>query len=555
MCRSFRWNTYSQMYFCLPLLPILKLIFEPMPTERNTRITRKDRATTAQQFASIEAGKLPPQALDLEEAVLGAMLLQSDAITAAIDILKPESFYKEANGIIFNTIREMFGKGEVTDILTITQNLKKAGQLEYVGGPLYLARLTNRVTSVANVETHARIISQKFIQRELIRVSSDIIHDAYEETTDTFDLLDRAEGNIFQVAEGNIRKNSDKMNNLVKAAMDAIEQARQNKSGVSGVPTGFSGLDKLTGGWQRSDMIVLAARPGMGKTAFVLSMARNIAVDFQKPVAVFSLEMSGVQLVQRLMASESEINSEKLRKGQLENHEVHQLTQKITKLSEAPIFIDDTPALSVFELRAKCRRLKSSAGIELVIIDYLQLMTAGDSKGGNREQEISTISRSIKQIAKELDIPVIALSQLSRSVETRGGDKRPMLSDLRESGAIEQDADIVGFIYRPEYYGFTEFNDNERSPAQGMAELIIAKHRNGGLDAIRLRFLSNLAKFADPEGYNFDNPFAQQPASRGISANQDFMQSGPTTITVSSKMNELDDEDYNYQGGGGDVPF
>ncbi|MEN9942402.1 MAG: hypothetical protein RLZZ91_403 [Bacteroidota bacterium] len=514
---------------------------------------RKDRVSAIRDFMPAnEMGKLPPQAIDLEEAVIGAMLLEGKSLNAVIDILKPESFYKEQNGDIFEAIRDLFGAGQAVDILTVTQALRKAGKLDFVGGPLYISQLTNRVASTANIETHARIVSQKFIQRELIRVSNDIIKAAYDETTDTFDLLDKAESNIFEVAEGNIRKSSDKMSTLVKSAMDAIELARKNEDGVSGTPTGFNAVDKLTGGWQKSDMIVIAARPGMGKTAFVLSMARNVAVDFKRPVAVFSLEMSGVQLVQRLIASETEINSEKLRKGQLKDYELTQLHQRVTNLSEAPIFIDDTPALSVFELRAKCRRLKSNHGIELIIIDYLQLMTAGDSKGGNREQEISTISRSIKQIAKELDVPVIALSQLSRSVETRGGDKRPMLSDLRESGAIEQDADIVGFIYRPEYYGLTEFNDNERTPSQGLAELIIAKHRNGGLDNIRLRFIANLAKFADVDGYNFNNDFnGGSTEARAIPANNSFLDSGATTITVASKMNDDfgDDEDFTFTGG------
>lgn len=517
------------------------------------RNQRKDRVSAIRDFMPAnEMGKLPPQAVDLEEAVIGAMLLEGKSLNSVIDILKPESFYKESNGEIFGAIRDLFGAGQAVDILTVTQALRKSGKLDFVGGPLYISQLTNRVASTANIETHARIVSQKFIQRELIRVSNEIIRDAYDETTDTFDLLDKAESNIFEVAEGNIRKSSDKMSTLVKTAMDAIEAARKNEDGVSGTPTGFNAVDKLTGGWQKSDMIVIAARPGMGKTAFVLSMARNVAVDFKRPVAVFSLEMSGVQLVQRLIASETEINAEKLRKGQLKDYELTQLHNRVVTLSDAPIFIDDTPALSVFELRAKCRRLKSNHGIELIIIDYLQLMTAGESKGGNREQEISTISRSIKQIAKELDVPVIALSQLSRSVETRGGDKRPMLSDLRESGAIEQDADIVGFIYRPEYYGLTEFNDNERTPAQGLAELIIAKHRNGGLDNIRLRFIANLAKFADVDGYNFNNDFnGGGTAARTVAANNSFLDSGATTITVASKMNDDfgDDEDFTFTGG------
>jgi replicative DNA helicase len=514
-------------------------------TPRNSRYSNKktDKIPGVRGVLNPEMGKLPPQALELEEAVLGAMLIEPRALNTVIDLLKPESFYKEAHTIIFECMREMFQAGTPVDILTVTQELRKLGRLDFVGGPLYISNLTNRIGSTANIEAHARVVTQKYIQRELIAASNEIIKKAYDETTDTFELLDEAEQNIFKVAEGNIRKSSDKMSALVTTALEAIAQASKNQDGISGVPTGFTAVDKLTGGWQRSDMIVIAARPGMGKTAFVLSMARNVAVDYQRAVAVFSLEMSGVQLVQRLIASESGFNSDKLRKGQLTQSEMVELNQRITKLQSAQIFIDDTPALSVFELRAKCRRLKANNGIQLVIIDYLQLMTAGDSKGGNREQEISTISRSIKQIAKELDVPVIALSQLSRSVETRGGDKKPMLSDLRESGAIEQDADIVGFIYRPEYYGLTEFSDNERTPSQGLAELIVAKHRHGGLDNIRLRFISNLAKFADVEGFNYDNPFAQE--QRSIQANSAFLQTGggPTTITVSSKMNDMSDDD------------
>lgn len=505
------------------------------------------------QSMGVDMGKLPPQAMDLEEAVLGALMIDADALNAVIDILKPDSFYKEAHAQIFTAITELFQKGQPVDLLTVTHALRKSGTIELVGGPLFISQLTNRVASSANVETHARIIAQKFIQRELIRISNEVIRDAYDETSDVFDLLDKAENNLFQVAEGNIRKNYDKMSSLIKNAMDQIEQARQNTSGVSGVPTGFNGLDKVTGGWQRSDMIIVAARPGMGKTAFVLSMARNMAVDFQVPVAVFSLEMSSLQLVQRLIASETEIDSEKLRKGNLEDHEFHQLHQRISRISDAPIFIDDTPALSVFELRAKCRRLKAQHGIQCVIIDYLQLMTAGgDSKIGNREQEISTISRSIKQIAKELDIPVIALSQLSRQVESRAGDKRPQLSDLRESGAIEQDADIVSFIYRPEYYGM-ETTSSGQSTA-GLAEIIIAKHRNGALVDVPLRFIGRLAKFTNMDGHHFE----ESSYGNQMKANTSFggtAAGGSTTITVSSRLNTMSDDDDPIIAQEGDVPF
>jgi replicative DNA helicase len=416
--------------------------------------------------------------------------------------------------------------------------------------------LTNQVASAANIEAHARVISQKYIQRELIRISGKIIQDAYEETTDVFDLLDEAEANLFGVAEGNIRKNYDKMSQLIKLALDEIDKARENKTGVTGVPSGFTALDKVTNGWQRSDMIVIAARPAMGKTAFVLSMARNMAVDFKQPVAIFSLEMSSLQLVQRLISSETEIEADKLRRGQLAEHELHQLHQRISRITDAPLFIDDTPALSVFELRAKCRRLKAQHGIQMIIIDYLQLMSVGgsDSKGsGNREQEISTISRSIKQIAKELDVPVIALSQLSRQVETRAGDKRPVLSDLRESGAIEQDADIVGFIYRPEYYGITA--DANGNSTAGLAQILIAKHRNGAVTDVDLEFKGHLAKFT-----NRDHGYSSNYGRETIGANTSFEQStGTTTITMSSKLNSMDDDDepFDYAGGASNdpVPF
>ncbi len=496
----------------------------------NKRSVRKNTPSTS----FLEHGKLPPQAIELEEAVLGALMLEKNALNAVIDILKPESFYKEAHQKIFAAIINLFQKTQPVDILTVTNELKKTGELDIVGGPYFITQLTNRIASAANVEYHARIVSQKHIQRELIRISADTIKDAYEDSTDVFDLLDKAESNLFAVAESNIRKNYDSMSSLIGQAIKQIEIARTQKDGISGVQSGFTELDRTTSGWQKSDLIILAARPGMGKTAFVLSLARNTAVDFQKPVAVFSLEMSSIQLVNRLIAGETELSAEKLKKGNLQDHEWQQLNTQITKLAEAPIFIDDTPALSIFELRAKCRRLKSQHDIQLIIIDYLQLMTAGGEGKGNREQEISNISRSLKSIAKELDVPIIALSQLSRAVETRGGDKRPQLSDLRESGAIEQDADMVMFIYRPEYYGITEDKENGNS-LTGIAELIIAKHRNGALKDVRLRFISHLAKFVDIETGNFDS-FAPLPPSA------EFGGSAPS-ITFSSKMNHEEDDD------------
>ncbi len=511
-------------------------------TDESRRTSR--RQNTAQMI--LEGGKLPPQAVDLEEAVLGSMMLEKGAVNDVIDILKSDAFYKESHQRIYQCISDLFGNSEPIDILTVTNALRNKGELDIVGGPFYISQLTNRVASSANVEFYARIIVQKHILRELIRISNETLKKAYDDTTDVFDLLDSTENNLFQVAEGNIRKNYDSMSQLMQKAIKEIEEARKNEEGISGIPSGFTKLDQITSGWQRSDMIVLAARPGMGKTAFVLSMARNTAVTFNKPVAVFSLEMSSVQLVNRLIASEAEIPADKLRKGNLADHEFAQLHARIKNLANAPLFIDDTPALSVFELRAKARRLKQQHNIDLIIIDYLQLMTAGESKGkGNREQEISTISRSIKTIAKELNVPIIALSQLSRSVETRGGDKRPQLSDLRESGAIEQDADIVSFIYRPEYYGFTE--DAEGRDLRNMGEIIIAKHRNGSLDNVPLKFIAQFAKFDNPDNYTFE------PATSNLGPNSDF--EGGGSIIRGSRMNDDFDLEGPSFGGDDESPF
>lgn len=482
-------------------------------------------------------GKMPPQAVELEEAVLGALMLEKDALTEVVDILKPESFYKDAHYRIFGAIQRLFTRSEPVDILTVTQELKKTGELEIVGGAYYITQLTNRVASAANAEFHARIIAQKFIQRELIRVSTKTINDAYEEGADVFDLLDSAEANLFSIMEGNIKKNYDKMSTLIKQAVEQIEEVRNNKGNFSGIPSGLTALDRLTAGWQKSDLVIIAARPAMGKTALVLTMARNAAVEFKKGVAIFSLEMSSLQLVTRLIASEAELSSEKLKKGQLEDYEFQQLNDKIKKLAEAPLFIDDTPGLSVFELRAKARRLKEQHNIELIIIDYLQLMTAGGEGKGNREQEIATISRSLKGLAKELNIPVLALSQLSRAVETRGGDKRPQLSDLRESGAIEQDADLVMFIHRPEYYNITE--DAEGNSTVGMAELIIAKHRNGPVDSAKTRYIGQFTKFADLETFGTNETYGSIQA--GLEPSVDF--GAPTRSVIrGSKMNDIEED-------------
>jgi replicative DNA helicase len=496
---------------------------------------RVSKTTTTQQLMDI--GKMPPQAVELEEAVLGALMLEKDALTNVIDILKPQSFYKDSHSRIFHAIEQLFTRSEPVDILTVTQELKKTGELDIVGGAYYITQLTNRVASAANAEFHARIVAQKFIQRELIRISTKTINDAYEDGSDVFDLLDNAEKNLFSIVEGNIKKNYDKMSTLIRKAIDQIEITKNNKGNFSGVPSGLTALDRLTSGWQKSDLVIIAARPAMGKTALVLTMARNAAVDFNKPVAVFSLEMSSLQLVTRLIASESELASEKLKKGNLEDYEFQQLNDKIRKLSDAPLFIDDTPGLSVFELRAKARRLKEQHKIELLVVDYLQLMTAGGEGKGNREQEIATISRSLKGLAKELEIPVIALSQLSRAVETRGGDKRPQLSDLRESGAIEQDADMVMFIHRPEYYNITE--DENGASTLGVAELIIAKHRNGPVDSAKTRYIGQFTKFTDLD--TLDQNLDYGSSSPRLSPATDF-DTQSNSVIRGSKMNDVEED-------------
>ncbi len=494
------------------------------------------------RIISLEKGKLPPQALDLEEAVLGAMMTDKKGIDAVIDILHPEAFYDKRHQEIYTAVFTLFQNSEPIDLLTVSNQLKKSAKLEVVGGDFYLIGLTQKVASSAHIEFHSRIILQKYIQRRLITISSEIIENSYDETIDVFDLLDEAEGKLFEVTQGNLKKGAERADSLVQQSINKIQEI-STKEGMSGLATGFTKLDALTSGWQPTDLIIIAARPGMGKTAFVISMAKNMAIDFNHAVAVFSLEMSSVQLITRMISSETGLTSEKLRKGSLEPHEWEQLNVKVKKLSDAPIFIDDTPALSIFDLRAKARRLVSQHDVKILIIDYLQLMTAGGSGAGNREQEISTISRNLKALAKELNVPVIALSQLSRSVETRGGSKRPLLSDLRESGAIEQDADIVSFIFRPEYYGMTEWDDDDHSPCEGQGEFIVAKHRNGGLDNIRLKFTGHLAKFSDLEE-GFSSEFQS-------SMNND----GGLSSDVSSNNFTPPEDPFGVEGGGNDVPF
>lgn len=421
-------------------------------------------------------------------------MLEKDAYSVVSEFLKPECFYKESHQNIYTAITNLALNQEPIDMLTVTQQLKKIGKLEEVGGQAFLSELTGKVASAANIEYHAQIIVQKYLARELIRVSSDIQTKAFDEKTDVDELMQDAEGQLFEITQRNLKKDVTHIGPIITEAIDLIQAAANRPDGFTGIPSGFNYLDQITSGWQKSDLIIIAARPAMGKTAFVLSMAKNMAVEYNFPVAIFSLEMSNVQLVNRLIVNVSEIEGEKIKHGKLANFEWEQLHSRTSQLLNAPIFIDDTPSLSVFELRTKARRLVKEQKIQCIIIDYLQLMNASGMNYGSREQEVSMISRSLKGLAKELNIPIIALSQLNRGVEGRtGADKRPQLSDLRESGAIEQDADMVLFIHRPEYYKITQ--DENGNSLLGIAEIIIAKHRNGSTDDIRLKFTKEFIKF------------------------------------------------------------
>lgn len=517
-------------------------------TSFNKDRKQRGRGKSSVDLSTMVYGKVPPQAKELEEAVLGAVMLEKSAFDTVIEILKPECFYVDAHQKIFRAMIQLASKSMPIDILTVVEELRKKEELETVGGPYFVTRLTNSVVSAANIETHARIILQKFIQRELIRISGEIIGDAYEDSTDVFDLLDDAEGKLFQITNNHLRKEFNKIDSVLVKTVQRIEEMRTRQDEITGVPSGFPTLDKITYGWQKSDLIILAARPAVGKTAFALNLARNAALNSIRPtaVAVFSLEMSAAQLVSRILSAESEILLEKISRGKMEDHEMKQLYAKgIQRLAQAPIFIDDTAALNIFELRAKCRRLKNKENLGLIIIDYLQLMSGGgEGKNTNREQEISQISRALKQMAKELDVPVIALSQLSRAVETRKeGQKMPQLSDLRESGAIEQDADMVMFIYRPEYYDITsnELGEDNR----GETHIKIAKHRNGSLDTVKLKAVLSIQKFVEmePDGFtDFNNGGNWKQV-------QDRESGGDAKLYIQkgSKMNDLNlDEDFAF---------
>lgn len=525
-------------------------------------------------LSSLVYGKIPPQALELEEAVLGAIMLEREKLAEVLEIIQTEeAFYADANQKVYAAIRRLFDKGLPVDLLTVTDELRRANELELVGGAYYITRLTMSVVSSAHVEAHARIVMEKFIQRELIRISGNIIGKAYEDSSDVFDLLDEAESSLYEITDKHLRNNFKSLTEVLAETLIEIEEAKNKQEDVTGVPTGYKQLDALTSGWQKNALIIVAARPAVGKTAFCLNLAMNAAMNSAKPfpVAFFSLEMGAGELVKRLLAAVTEVSMDAITKGRMQEHEFVQMTQRMHKLAKAPIFLDDQAALNIFELRAKARRLKQKHDIQMIVIDYLQLMQAGINNGGNREQEISKISRDLKALAKELKIPIIALSQLNRSVESRKESKVPQLSDLRESGAIEQDADMVMFLYRPEYYGIN--NDEMGNPIEGETHIHIAKNRSGSTDTVKVRFIKEYQKFVDLEdsfGGAFGgggNPFGDNPQAgirrdtSDFGGSKMFIPGGFQTLP--SKANDVnwDDDDHNapppsFKGGGDeDAPF
>lgn len=468
--------------------------------------------------------KIQPQDKEIEDAVLGALMLERDAYAIVCDLLRPESFYDPGNQKIYAAINKLGVMQQPIDMLTVTQQLRADGALDDVGGPVRISELTSNVASAAHIEYHARIVAQKFLARRLISFCSEIEKKSFDESYDIDDLLQEAEGKLFEISQGNLKKDFTQIDPVINSAMEQIEAAGKRESGLSGLQTGFHNLDKLTSGWQNSDLIIIAARPAMGKTAFVLSMAKNMAVDYNTSVAIFSLEMSNLQLVNRLISNVCEIEGEKIKSGRLSRQEWEQLNSRVRSLFSAPLYVDDSPSLSILELRTKARRLVKEHGVKIIIIDYLQLMNATGMKFGSREQEVSMISRSLKQLAKELNIPVIALSQLSRKVEERNdGNKRPQLSDLRESGAIEQDADIVCFIHRPEYYTRST-TDAENRDIRGMAEFIVAKHRSGSVDDIEMTFVARFARF--------QNRSEPMPFEKGTMASKINDDPGPQEVYI-----------------------
>lgn len=528
-----------------------------MPSGNSRKKAGRTPEASPQVAMEVVEGRIPPQAIEIEKVVLGALLLEKDAYARVSDLLTTESFYVKAHEIIYQAVLTLTQKQYPVDILTVSEELKRTGQLEMIGGNAYLAELTTHVSGASNLEHHAHIVAQKSLSRRLISFSSEVLTHAYEDEEDIEDQLERAQGVLFDLSQNNLKKQVRPIGPLIKETVQEIQVAANRTEGISGITSGFPGIDKMTSGWQRSDLIIIAARPAMGKTAFVLSMAKNMAVDHDIPVAVFNLEMSAIQVVKRLITNVCEIPGEVIKNGRLEQHQWVQLDTKIKELEQKPLYIDDTPSLSIFELRTKARILASEFGIKVIIIDYLQLMNASGMNFGNREQEVSMVSRSLKILAKELNIPIIALSQLNRSVETRKAEnsnsKRPQLSDLRESGAIEQDADIVCFIHRPEYYKI--YVDDDGNPTEGIAEFIIAKHRNGPVGDVRLSFRSEFVKFLPLEAESMvtrasrvNNSAASKVTSSGVlpPGNGNTLSGGLSEVFQKNYMPNDEDDDLPY---------
>lgn len=490
-----------------------------------------------QQPLDSSFGHLQPQVLDIEKVVLGALMIDKDAFSMVSEVLRPETFYEPRNQKIYNAIQALNMEEKPVDIMTVTEELKREGTLEDVGGPAYIVELSSHVASSAHIEYHAHILAQKFLARQLISFASVIETKAFDETIDVDELMQEAEGSLFELSQKNMRQDYTQIEPVVKRTIEILQKASANTEGLTGIPSGYTKLDEITAGWQSADLVIIAGRPAMGKTSFALSIAKNIAVDYSEPIAFFSLEMSNVQLVQRLISNTCEIAGNKILSGQLAKDEWERLDKNLSKLTGAPIYVDDTPGLSVFELRTKARRLVREKGVKIIMIDYLQLMNANGMKFGSRQEEVSTISRSLKGLAKELEIPILALSQLNRTVENREGleGKRPQLSDLRESGAIEQDADMVLFVHRPEYYHI--FKDEKGNNLHGMAQIIIAKHRKGATGDVLLNFKGEFTRFQNPEDAYM--------ASIGPSINGEIL---------GSKMNR-DEDPFDIQPNNGGVPF
>lgn len=463
-----------------------------MPSPKTTPSRKKNETLNFENLGQ-EMGNKPPQALDVEEAVLGAMLLEPECVDLAMEELTPSCFYDPRHKMIFEAMSSLVNEHISVDIITVSNKLKEKGQLEDVGGPVVLVNLSEKVGSAAHIEYYTRILKQKNIQRDLITASYDILKESFDDSIKVDELIDHAQTKVYNAIQSNVRKDVQDIGSLINEAMSSL-QAKQSQNGLSGVPSGFLSLDTITMGWQPSDLIILAARPSVGKTAFSLNLARNAAVDHHMPVAFFSLEMAAIQLTNRLITSESGLAPDKIKGGiKLEDFEWQQLEYQLKALAKAPIYIDDTPSLPLMEFRTKAKNLVKNKGVRLIIIDYLQLIQGPTELKGMREQEVAAISRTLKATAKELNVPIIALSQLSRQAVTRqGGGGKPQLSDLRESGSIEQDADMVIFIHRPDYVGLSD-NEGDKEKTQ----IIIAKHRNGETKDIDMLFKGEKLRFVE----------------------------------------------------------